>query len=83
MTNTTDKERVIVLIDGSNFYFNTARIGRKIKFPKLIKELVGDRELVNAFYYVAPLDIEADAEKYWSHQRFINMLKKIPKFEVV
>ena len=50
---------------------------------KLIHEFVGSRELVNVFYYVAPLDIKADEEKYWSHQRFLNMLREIPKFKVV
>ncbi len=76
-------DRVIVLIDGSNFYYNTAKIGKKIDFHKLIKELVGNRGLVNAYYYVAPLDVNANAEKYWSHQRFLDMLRKIPKFNVV
>ncbi|MBI2452091.1 NYN domain-containing protein [Candidatus Pacearchaeota archaeon] len=50
---------------------------------KSIKELAGDRELVSTNYYVAPLDIKADEEKYWAHQRFLNKLRQIPKFEVV
>ena len=49
----------------------------------MVKELVGDRELINVFYYVAPLDIKADENKYWKHQRFLEMLSKIPKFKVV
>ena len=76
-------ERVVVLIDGSNFYYSTAKMGKKIDFLKLINELVGNRELVNAYYYVAPLDIEADEKKYWSHQRFLDVLRKMPKFNVV
>lgn len=55
----------------------------KINFQKLIKELTGDKLLVNVFYYVAPLDIKVDEEKYWSHQRFLDKLRQIPKFKVV
>ncbi len=78
-----DRERVMVLIDGSNFYYSTARKGKKVDFGELIKELVGGRELVKACYYIAPLDIEAGEEKYWGHQRFLDKLRQIPKFEVV
>ena len=51
-------ERVIILIDGSNFYYSTAKKGKRVNFQKLIKELIGNRILVNVCYYVAPLDIE-------------------------
>jgi len=77
------KERVAIFIDGSNFYYSTAKKGKKVKFEKLIKELAGGRELVNVFYYVAPLDIKTNVEKYWAHQRFLARLKEIPKFKVV
>jgi len=77
------QERVIILIDGSNFYYSTAKKGKKIDFQKLINELVGNRELIGVYYYVASLDIEVDKEKYWSHQRFLKILNKIPKFNVV
>ncbi len=76
-------DRVMIFIDGSNFYHSTAKKGKRINFDKLIRELIGDKELVNVYYYVAPLDIEADEERYWKHQRFLNKLKKIPKFNVV
>jgi len=54
-----------------------------VNFQRLIKELVGNRILVNVYYYVAPLDIEANEEKYWSHQRFLDKLRQIPKFKVI
>ncbi|PIN77067.1 hypothetical protein COV15_03265 [Candidatus Woesearchaeota archaeon CG10_big_fil_rev_8_21_14_0_10_34_12] len=76
-------ERVLILIDGSNFYYSTAKLGKKIKFENLVKELLGNRDIIGDYYYAAPLDIEADEEKYWSHQRFLEMLKNIPKFYVV
>jgi uncharacterized LabA/DUF88 family protein len=77
------QERVIILIDGSNFYYSTAKKRKKINFEKLIKKLLGNRELVGVYYYVAPLDIQADEKKYWSHQRFLEMLNEIPKFHVI
>jgi len=85
MKNTSDKkeERLMIFIDGSNFYYSTAKKGTRIDFQKLIKELVGERKLINAFYYVAPLDISEDAGKYWKHQKFLDMLKSIQKFKVV
>lgn len=76
-------ERVIVLIDGSNFYYSTLKKGKKIDFNALITELVGSRNFVRAYYYVAPLDIKANEEKYWAHQRFLDKLRQIPNFEVV
>lgn len=76
-------ERVIILIDGSNFYYSTVKKRIKIDFEKLVNFLVGDRKLIKAYYYVAPLDIKADEEKYWAHQRFLNKLGEIDGFEVV
>lgn len=78
-----DKERLMIFIDGSNFYYSTSKKGKKINFEKLVGELLGDRKLINVYYYVAPLDIQVDEDKYWSHQRFIEMLNQIPKFNVV
>ncbi len=77
------EERVCIFIDGSNFYHSTWKVGKKIKFKKLIRELVGERELVKVFYYVANLDINVDERKYWQHQKFLNILRAIPKFNVV
>ncbi|KHO54327.1 MAG: hypothetical protein QT10_C0017G0022 [archaeon GW2011_AR19] len=78
-----NEERIVILIDGSNFYYSTAKKGKKVDFQKLIKELIGSRTLVKTHYYVAPLDIEVNEEKYWGHQRFLDKLRRIPKFEVV
>lgn len=79
------KERVSIFFDGSNFYHSAKvlKIEEKINFQKLINELIGARKLINVFYYIAPLDFQTNPNKYWKHQRFLNMLKKIPKFNVV
>ena len=73
----------MILIDGSNFYYSTSKKGIKINFQKLINELVGNRELVGVYYYVAPLNFETNPKKYWKHQKFLSILRKIPKFNVV
>jgi uncharacterized LabA/DUF88 family protein len=77
------KERVSIFIDGSNLYHSLKEIKEKIDFEKLIKNLVGDRELVKVFYYTANLNIKEDEKRYWEHQRFLGELQKIPKFNVV
>ncbi len=78
-------ERVAVFIDGSNFYHSTKKlkIVRKINFQKLVDELVGDRELINVFYYNAPLDLSVNSKTYWDQQKFFNVLRKISKFKVI
>ncbi|MBU1103705.1 MAG: NYN domain-containing protein [Nanoarchaeota archaeon] len=75
-----NKERVSIFVDGGNFYHSTQKRGWKINYRKLINELVRGRNLVGAYYYVAPLDLDTNQERYWKHQRFLDMLKEIPKF---
>ncbi len=79
------QERVVIFIDGSNFYHSTKKlkIVNKVNFQKLINELIGDRKLVKVFYYNAPLDISANPKIYWNQQKFFNVLRKIPKFKVI
>ncbi len=79
-----EKERLAIFIDGSNLYHSLKRCGiKEIDFNILISELSQEKDLVKVYYYIAPLDIEHDKEKYWEHQRFLENLKKIPKFEVI
>ena len=79
------KERVSIFIDGSNFYHSSKKLDviDKINFQKLINELVGNRELIKVFYYNSPLDISINPKIYWKQQKFFNMLRRIPKVEVI
>ena len=77
------KERIAIFIDGSNLYHSLKKIREKIDFKKLIAGLVGSRELVNVFYYTTSLNIKEDEKRYWEHQRFLEEIRKIPKFNVV
>jgi len=78
------KERVAIFIDGSNFYHSLKNLRvKEIDFQKLIRLLIKERLLINVFYYNAPLDISIDEKKYWEMQRFFEMLRKLPGFNVI
>jgi len=79
------KERIAIFIDGSNFYHSSKKLNvvDKINFQKLINELIGNRELVKVFYYNSPLDISVNPKIYWKQQKFFNILRSIPKVEVI
>lgn len=78
------QERVSIFIDGSNLYYSLKSLGvSKIDFQKFIEILKKGRLLVSVFYYNAPLDISVDAKKYWEQQKFFDVLKRIPGFNVV
>jgi len=81
--------RVSIFIDGNNFYHNLKKNYKEYQsfmdfnFEKLAKILANKREIVNIFYYNAPLDITKDLEKYKSQQRFFEKLRRIPKFMLI
>ena len=78
--------RVALFIDGRNFYHgvkNLKKDGLKIRLQDIVGQLVGNRGLVTAFYYNALLDKELDPKRYESHNEFIDIVKKFPKFKVV
>jgi len=82
-------KRVVIFIDGNNFYYGLKKIYGENKklidfdFEKFCAFLAGKNELVNIFYYNAPLDKEKNFEKYKSQQRFFEKIKRIPKFNLV
>ena len=79
-------ERISIFIDGRNFYHSTKNLkkrGYEIEFQKIINKIVGNRELINVFYYNALLDKNYNLKKYNKHKNFLDNLNKIPKFKVV
>ena len=77
-------ERVSIFIDGSNLYHSLRAIHvEKIDYQKLVNVLRKERLLISVFYYNAPLDISIDKKKYWEQQRFFDILKKLPGFNIV
>lgn len=77
------KERVSIFIDGSNLYHSLRSLNVKLDIAKLIRILAGKKELINVYYYIAPLDFKTNPKKYWKHQKFLNTLRRMPRFNVV
>ena len=80
-------ERVMIFIDGSNFY-HSSRISfpkfyDKIDFRKLVDALRNGRLMVASNYYNASLHQSIDQVKYWKQQKFFQDIREIPGFNVV
>jgi uncharacterized LabA/DUF88 family protein len=75
-----EKKRVMIFIDGSNFYHGLKNVVGKvnINFQKLAEKLCGERELIRIYYYNAPVKREEDEEKYRSQQKFFSALDDVP-----
>lgn len=73
-------ERVIVFIDGSNFYHGMKRNLRRtdVDIHKLCRKLAGKRELKQIMFYGAPLIQQDDPDAYRAQQRFFNRIRSIP-----
>src|SRR3989344_3470351 len=84
-----NSEKVIIFIDGSNFYhilkdyFHQSKTLMDFNFEKFVQRLSGERKLVRAYYYSAPLDKSKDEETYSKQQKFFEKLKKLPDFELM
>jgi hypothetical protein len=81
--------RVSIFIDGNNFYFGLRRIygdyfkAMKFDFEKFCDFISNGREVVDVFYYNAPLDITRNPGKYKLQQKFFDKIRRVPKFKVV
>ncbi len=78
------KKRLIIFIDGSNFYHEvTKNCGKvKIDFSLFIKFLLDKNKLVKTYYYNAPVNQNDKPEQYKKQQKFFSYLKKIPRTEI-
>jgi len=80
-------ERVIIFVDGSNFYHSVRDTldlhDNQIDFRKLIGLLKGGRLLIGVYYYNASLDRGFNEEVYWKQQKFFSELRSIPGFHVI
>ena len=45
--NNNLNNRIMIFIDGSNFYYSTSKKGKRINFEKLISELSGNKKLID------------------------------------
>lgn len=66
-----------------NIYNNLKRHKIRISFEELIRRLEIEREVTDVCFYTAELDEEFNPKKYKEHHKFLEKLRKIPKFRVV
>ncbi len=81
-------ERVVIFIDGSNFYHSAKDIldlqhEGDMDFGILVEKLRSGRLLVGVYYYNAPLDKDHNEGVYWKQQKFFANLRRIPGFSVI
>jgi len=82
-------KRVVLFIDGNNFYFGLKKLYGESKelsnfnFKKFGEVLAGDRDLLRVFYYNASLDFSDNQEKYWKQQRFFEKIKNTEKVKLI
>ena len=82
-------ERVVVFIDGSNFYYGLKSVYGDSKnlssfnFEKFGKLLAGKRKLVIVHYYNAPLDYSKSPQKYAKQQRFFEKIKNTDNVKLI
>ena len=85
----TDSKRIVIFIDGNNFYFGLKKIYSDEKnlldfnFEKFCDFLIGKNQLITIYYYNAPLDRLENPEKYQNQQRFFNKIRRIPKLNLI
>jgi len=71
--------RVMVFIDGSNFYYGLRDNGfdTQVNFGKLGRELAGpDRRLIRVYYYNVSLIQDVDPERYERQQAFFSAVRQ-------
>ena len=78
------KLRVAIFIDGSNLYHSTKKDYRRtdLDLGKFADLLLAGRFLVRVYYYNASVLQEDGLELYKSQQRFFEVIRHLPYFEV-
>ena len=80
--------RASVYIDGANLLYGLRSLNRrytdfKFDFEKFVKKITSGKELVQVYYYNAPLKLTKDPELAKQQQRFFSRLRNTDKFNVV
>lgn len=79
------KNRVVVFIDGNNFYFALKRNNRstRVDYYQLANALTGpERTLIRAYYYNSAFDPVQFPEKYKEQRPFLDSLEHTPYLEL-
>ncbi len=77
-------ERVMVFIDGSNFYHALDNVcGRHdVNFERFVAKLTGSRNLRRTYYYTVKQIPESGAITVTEQEKFIRLLQTVPYMEV-
>lgn len=78
------EERVVIFIDGSNFYHCLIEEFRRadVDFSKLAQALSTGRRLIRTYYYNAVVRREDGEDRYQSQQRFFDNLRRVPYLDL-
>lgn len=82
-------KRTIVFIDGSNLYHILKKEISELKedldfiMERFLRFISKGTELIETYYYIAPLDKKKDEKTYREQQKFFNKLRKIPNFNLI
>lgn len=82
-------KRTIIFIDGSNLYHILKKEVEEIKaefhfiMEKFLDFISKGTDLMETYYYTAPLDKKKNEETYKEQQKFFNKIKRIPNFNLV
>ncbi|MBD3389029.1 MAG: NYN domain-containing protein [Candidatus Altiarchaeales archaeon] len=77
--------RVIVFIDGSNFYHTCKNhLGTSdIEFRAFCDKLAENNTIVEIGYYTAPVSQQTFPERYQTQQKFFSRIRKIPHLKLI
>lgn len=77
-------KKVIIYIDGSNFYFSIKkRFNLLVDIEKFCNKLTDGKNLVKISYYIAPIDQVQNPKMYASQQSFFDKLRKIKNLKII
>ncbi len=76
--------KVVVYIDGSNFYFSVKnRFQCKIDIKKFCEKLSEKNKLVKIRYYIAPVEQASNPKMYAEQQSFFDKIREIENLEII
>ncbi len=77
-------KKVVIYIDGSNFYFSIKkRFNCKVDIGKFCERLVDRNNLVKIKYYISPVEQFGNLEMYAKQQSFFDKLREIKNLEII
>ncbi len=77
-------KKIIIYIDGSNFYFSVRKtFNCKINIEKFCKKLAKENELIRINYYISPIIQSSNPQMYAEQQSFFEKIKKIDKLNII